>query len=89
MNLENNDDLKMSSIKLMKRLFIYGLCLLIGVCVAAASMGLSHYMGSHVPDALGSLVIASLLGSVASFMIYTNSGALGKIILPLHSICIL
>jgi hypothetical protein len=38
----------------------------------------SHYLGSHVPDAVGSLIIASLLGSVASFMIYTNSAALGK-----------
>ena len=44
-----------------------------GVVVAGGCMGLSQYTGSHVPDACGSLVIASLLGSVASFMIYTNS----------------
>jgi len=47
-----------------------------GVVVAGGCMGLSQYTGSHVPDACGSLVIASLLGSVASFMIYTNSQAL-------------
>merc|ERR1712212_126428 len=39
-------------------------------------MGLSYYNGSHVPDALGSLAIGGLLGAVASFMIYSNSGAL-------------
>jgi hypothetical protein len=50
----------------------------VGVSVAAACMLTSHYLGSHVPDAVGSLIIASLLGSVASFMIYTNSAALGK-----------
>merc|ERR1719260_677844 len=39
-------------------------------------MSLSHYTGSHIPDAVGSLAIGGLLGSVATFMIYTNSGAL-------------
>merc|ERR1719234_1084194 len=39
-------------------------------------MGLSYHTGSHVPDALGSLAIGGLLGAVASFMIYSNSGAL-------------
>jgi hypothetical protein len=53
-------------------------CYVLGVSVAAACMLTSHYLGSHVPDAVGSLIIASLLGSVASFMIYTNSAALGK-----------
>jgi zinc transporter 9 len=52
------------------------LAAVIGVSVAAGCMSLSHYTGSHIPDAVGSLVIASLLGSVASFMIYSNSGAL-------------
>jgi len=47
-----------------------------GVVIAAGCMGLSHYTGSHIPDALGSLAIGGLLGTVASFMIYTNSGAL-------------
>ncbi|XP_023336602.1 zinc transporter 9, partial [Eurytemora carolleeae] len=46
------------------------------VMVAGGCMSLSYYTGSHIPDAVGSLVIASLLGSVASFMIYSNSGAL-------------
>ena len=39
-------------------------------------MGLSLHLGSHIPDAVGSIVIGGLLGSVASFMIYTNSNAL-------------
>ena len=39
-------------------------------------MGLSLHWSSHVPDAVGSIVIGGLLGSVASFMIYTNSAAL-------------
>jgi len=47
-----------------------------GVVIAGGCMGLSHYTGSHVPDALGSVFIGGLLGSVATFMIYTNSGAL-------------
>jgi len=47
-----------------------------GVVIAASCMGLSHYTGSHIPDAMGSLAIGGLLGSVASFMIYSNSGAL-------------
>lgn len=52
------------------------LAAVVGIVVAGGCMGLSQYTGSHVPDAVGSLVIASLLGSVASFMIYTNSQAL-------------
>jgi len=47
-----------------------------GVVIAAGCMGLSYHTGSHVPDALGSLAIGGLLGAVASFMIYSNSGAL-------------
>eukprot|EP00088_Acartia_fossae_P060332 TRINITY_DN7222_c0_g1_i1.p1 TRINITY_DN7222_c0_g1~~TRINITY_DN7222_c0_g1_i1.p1 ORF type:complete len:593 (-),score=99.69 TRINITY_DN7222_c0_g1_i1:239-2017(-) len=47
-----------------------------GVAVAGGCMGLSHYTGSHIPDAMGSIIIASLLASVASFMIYSNSQAL-------------
>ena len=39
-------------------------------------MALSLHLGSHIPDAMGSIVIGGLLGSVASFMIYTNSAAL-------------
>eukprot|EP00092_Neocalanus_flemingeri_P020297 GFUD01021987.1.p1 GENE.GFUD01021987.1~~GFUD01021987.1.p1 ORF type:complete len:530 (+),score=135.32 GFUD01021987.1:57-1646(+) len=47
-----------------------------GVVIAGSCMGLSHYTGSHVYDAMGSVLIGGLLGSVATFMIYTNSGAL-------------
>ena len=48
----------------------------LGVAIAAGSMGLSLHFHSHIPDAVGSILIGGLLGSVASFMIYTNSGAL-------------
>jgi len=48
----------------------------LGVGVAASCMGITYYSGSPVADAVGSLVIGGLLGSVASFMIYTNSAAL-------------
>lgn len=47
-----------------------------GVAVAASCMGITYYSGSPVADAVGSLVIGGLLGSVATFMIYTNSAAL-------------
>lgn len=47
-----------------------------GVVIAAGAMGLSVQINSHIPDAMGSILIGGLLGSVASFMIYTNSGAL-------------
>lgn len=47
-----------------------------GVAIAAASMGLTTYFNTPLYDAIGSLTIGSLLGCVASFIIYTNSGAL-------------
>merc|ERR1712029_1206087 len=47
-----------------------------GVVIAASCMGLSHFSGSHIPDAAGSIIIGGLLAAVASFMISTNSGAL-------------
>ncbi len=52
------------------------LAAVLGVVIAAGSMSLSLHLNSHIPDALGSIFIGGLLGSVASFMIYTNSGAL-------------
>ena len=52
------------------------LAAVLGVVIAASSMGLSLHFSSHIPDAVGSILIGGLLGSVASFMIYTNSGAL-------------
>lgn len=52
------------------------LAAVLGVVIAGGSMALSLHLGSHIPDAMGSIVIGGLLGSVASFMIYTNSAAL-------------
>jgi len=54
-----------------------------GVVIAASCMGLSYSTGSHIPDAVGSLLIGGLLGSVATFMIYSNSGALVGRSIPL------
>ena len=48
----------------------------LGVVIAGGAMGMSLHLNSHIPDAVGSIVIGGLLGSVASFMIYTNSAAL-------------
>ena len=48
----------------------------LGVVIAAASMSLSVQYGSHIPDAIGSIVIGGLLGAVATFMITTNSNLL-------------
>jgi zinc transporter 9 len=48
----------------------------LGVVIAGGSMGLSLHLSSHIPDAVGSIMIGGLLGSMASFMIYTNSAAL-------------
>uniref|UniRef100_A0A6P7GIG0 Proton-coupled zinc antiporter SLC30A9, mitochondrial n=1 Tax=Diabrotica virgifera virgifera TaxID=50390 RepID=A0A6P7GIG0_DIAVI len=48
----------------------------IGVIVAAGCMGVSSVTNSPVPDALGSLLVGCILGSVASFIIYTNVAAL-------------
>lgn len=39
-------------------------------------MYLSSITGSHVPDAVGSLLVGCILGAVASFIIYTNVAAL-------------
>ena len=56
---------------------------MLGVAIAASCMGLSSYYNTSIFDACGSLAIGALLGVVASFVIYTNSGALvGKSIPP-------
>lgn len=47
-----------------------------GVALAAGCMGLSSISGSAIPDAVGSLLVGSILGAVASFIIYTNVAAL-------------
>ncbi|XP_065368334.1 proton-coupled zinc antiporter SLC30A9, mitochondrial [Calliphora vicina] len=46
------------------------------VAVAAGCMGLSTITGSPIYDAVGSLLVGSILGAVASFIIYTNVAAL-------------
>ncbi|XP_013788210.2 zinc transporter 9-like isoform X2 [Limulus polyphemus] len=59
------------------------LAAVLGVGIAATCMGLSSYMGSPVYDAVGSILLGGLLGTVASFIIYTNSAALvGRSIPP-------
>jgi len=47
-----------------------------GVAVAGVCMGLTAYYGSHIPDAIGSLLVGGILGTVASFIIYTNAAGL-------------
>jgi zinc transporter 9 len=47
-----------------------------GVVIAGACMGIAHFHGSAYPDAIGSFLIAGLLGVVASFIIKTNISAL-------------
>ncbi len=48
----------------------------LSVILAAGCMGLSTYYNSSIPDALGSLIVGGILGSVASFIIYSNANAL-------------
>jgi zinc transporter 9 len=52
------------------------LAAVLGVCVAGTAMGLSLYLQSPIPDAIGSLIIGGILGGVASFIIYSNTAAL-------------
>lgn len=47
-----------------------------GVAAAASCMALSQYTGSPLPDAVGSLLVGTLLAGVASFIILSNVGAL-------------
>lgn len=44
-----------------------------GVIIAGTCMGISYYTLHPLADAVGSLLIGSLLGGVASFIIYTNT----------------
>ncbi|KAK2176267.1 hypothetical protein NP493_673g00011 [Ridgeia piscesae] len=48
----------------------------LGVICAATCMSITYYTGSPTADAIGSLLIGSLLGGVSSFIIYTNTIAL-------------
>lgn len=47
-----------------------------GVIIAAGCMALSQYSGNPLYDAVGCLLVGTLLGGVASFIILTNVGAL-------------
>lgn len=46
----------------------------VGICLGC--MGLTSYTGSHIPDALGSCIIGTLLAGVSGFIVFTNSTAL-------------
>lgn len=55
------------------------LAAVLGVVVCSTCMGLTHMYGSHIPDAVGSLLVGGLLGGVASFIIYSNvAGLVGR-----------
>ena len=62
------------------------LAAVLGVGVAGSCMAIASYLNSPIPDAIGSLLVGGLLGAVASFIIYTNSGALVGRSIP--SVCI-
>lgn len=47
-----------------------------GVVVAGSCMYASYATANHIPDAIGSIIIGSLLASVSLFIIRTNSNAL-------------
>ncbi|KAI3380282.1 hypothetical protein SNEBB_008773 [Seison nebaliae] len=49
---------------------------ILGVGVAGISMGISVMTQSSTADSIGSLIVGGLLGSVASFIIYSNANAL-------------
>lgn len=54
----------------------------IGVMIAGSCMALSSLTNTPIPDAIGCLLVGCLLGSVASFIIYTNVAALvGRLVL--------
>ncbi|KAE8747778.1 hypothetical protein FOCC_FOCC005390 [Frankliniella occidentalis] len=52
------------------------LAAVVGVVLASACLLLSHKTTSHVPDAVGSLLVGVVLGAVAVFIITTNAGRL-------------
>ncbi|CAN8006220.1 unnamed protein product, partial [Ixodes hexagonus] len=47
-----------------------------GVTVAATCMGLAAHLNNPFYDALGSLLVGTLLSSVAAFIVYSNAAAL-------------
>jgi zinc transporter 9 len=48
----------------------------VGVLVAGTCMGLTSYYNTPVYDAMGSIIVGGILGTVASFIVYSNSAAL-------------
>ncbi|XP_003393925.1 zinc transporter 9 [Bombus affinis] len=48
----------------------------LGLVCAAACMGLTSYLENPMFDAIGSLLVGGLLGSIAGFIIHTNATAL-------------
>ncbi|KAK3910398.1 Zinc transporter 9 [Frankliniella fusca] len=59
------------------------LAAVVGVLVASCCLLLSARTQSHVPDAVGSLLVGVLLGAVAVFIITTNAGRLVGSSIPL------
>lgn len=52
-----------------------------GAAVAAICIGLTAYLDTPIPDAIGSLLVGCMLGAVASLVIYTSVPALvGRLI---------
>lgn len=63
----------------MNVVLLEDLAAVLGVAVCSTCMGLTHIYGSHIPDAVGSLLVGGLLGGVASFIIYSNvAGLVGR-----------
>jgi len=58
----------------------------LGIVIAASCMALSSYYSTHVFDACGSLIIGSLLGGVATFIIKKNTVALVGKSIPRHTL---
>jgi len=57
----------------------------LGLTIAATCISITHYTGNPLPDAVGSLLIGTLLGGVASFIIYTNTMSLvGRLVTLFH-----
>ncbi|XP_050420654.1 zinc transporter 9 [Adelges cooleyi] len=48
----------------------------LSIGVATVCMSLTSYLNTPLPDAIGSLLVGGILGTVASFIIYTNTAAL-------------
>lgn len=48
----------------------------LSIGVAGVCMSLTSYLNTPIPDAVGSLLVGGILGTVASFIIYTNTSAI-------------